>query len=86
MTNQAGFLERFFKLKEHGTNASTEFIAGLTTFMTMGYILAVNPGMLSATGMDFGAVFTATALASVIATLVMGFMQTYLLHWLQAWD
>ena len=73
MTNQAGFLERFFKLKEHGTNASTEFIAGLTTFMTMGYILAVNPGMLSATGMDFGAVFTATALASVIATLVMGF-------------
>lgn len=72
MTNQAGFLEKFFKLKEHGTNASTEIIAGLTTFMTMGYILAVNPGMLSATGMDFGSVFTATALASVVATLVMG--------------
>ncbi len=72
MTNQAGFLEKFFKLKEHGTNVSTEIIAGLTTFMTMGYILAVNPGMLSATGMDFGSVFTATALASVVATLVMG--------------
>ncbi len=72
MTNQAGFLEKYFKLKEHGTTVSVELIAGLTSFMTMGYILAVNPGMLSATGMDFGGVFTATALASAIATLVMG--------------
>lgn len=66
-------LERFFQLKQNQTNARTEVIAGLTTFMTMAYILAVNPTILSATGMDKGAVFTATALSSVIAILVMAF-------------
>ena len=64
-------MEKFFKLKEHGTDVKTEVIAGITTFLTMAYILIVNPLILSETGMDFGAVFTATALASLIATLVM---------------
>jgi len=64
-------MEKFFKLKEHNTTVKTEIIAGITTFMTMGYILVVNPGILSTTGMPFDAVFTATALASIIATLVM---------------
>lgn len=66
-------MESFFKLKEHGTDVKTEVIAGITTFMTMAYILAVNPNMLSATGMDAGAVFTATALSSAIASFIMAF-------------
>ena len=66
------FLNNFFKLKENNTNVRTEFIAGITTFMTMAYILIVNPSILSAAGMDSGAVFTATALSAIIATLVMG--------------
>ncbi|MBO4853094.1 MAG: NCS2 family permease [Schwartzia sp.] len=64
-------MEQFFKLKERGTDARTEAMAGLTTFMTMAYILAVNPGILSAAGMDAGAVFTATALSSALGTLCM---------------
>lgn len=64
-------MENFFKLKEHGTDVKTEVIAGLTTFMTMAYILAVNPSILGATGMDTGAVFTATALASAIGSFCM---------------
>ncbi|MBE6095728.1 MAG: NCS2 family permease [Schwartzia succinivorans] len=64
-------MEHFFKLQERGTDVRTEVMAGLTTFMTMAYILAVNPGILSAAGMDAGAVFTATALASAIGTLFM---------------
>ncbi|HOK14209.1 MAG TPA: NCS2 family permease [Candidatus Kapabacteria bacterium] len=67
------FLENYFKLAENKTDFKTELIAGFTTFMTMAYILAVNPQILSAAGMDKGAVFTATALASAIATLVMAF-------------
>ncbi len=63
--------EKFFKLKDHGTNLQTEVTAGFTTFITMAYILLVNPIILSATGMDKGAVFTATVIASVIATLIM---------------
>jgi AGZA family xanthine/uracil permease-like MFS transporter len=66
-------MEKLFKLQEHGTNFNRELVAGLTTFLTMAYILAVNPGMLSNTGMPAGGVFTATALASAIATLVMAF-------------
>ena len=66
-------MEKFFKLKEHKTNVKTEVLAGVTTFLTMAYILIVNPLMLSETGMDFGAVFTATALSAAIATLVMAF-------------
>lgn len=65
-------MEKYFKLKEHGTNVKTEIIAGITTFMTMAYILVVNPSILSEAGMDFGAVFTATALASLISTAITG--------------
>jgi AGZA family xanthine/uracil permease-like MFS transporter len=64
-------LEKFFKLKENGTNVRTEVIAGFTTFLTMAYILAVNPAILSAAGMDQNALFTATAIAAIIGTLVM---------------
>jgi AGZA family xanthine/uracil permease-like MFS transporter len=70
-------LENFFNLKENNTNIRTEIMAGLTTFLTMAYILAVNHNILSVTGMDSGAVFTATALASAIATFVMGFWANY---------
>ena len=61
-------MEKLFKLKEHGTTVKTEIMAGITTFLTMAYILAVNPNMLSAAGMDGGAVFTATALAAALAS------------------
>jgi AGZA family xanthine/uracil permease-like MFS transporter len=64
-------LNRFFKLKENHTSVKTEILAGITTFMTMAYILAVNPDILSATGMDKNALFTATALSALVATLVM---------------
>ncbi|MGP1348994.1 MAG: NCS2 family permease [Stomatobaculum sp.] len=67
-------MEQLFKLKEHGTDARTEVIAGITTFMTMAYILAVNPNILGAAGMDAGAVFTATALASALASFCMALM------------
>ncbi|MBF8982053.1 NCS2 family permease [Lutibacter sp. B2] len=69
--NNTSTLDRMFKLTENGTNVKTEIIAGITTFMTMAYILIVNPSILSSTGMDFGALFTATALSAVVATLVM---------------
>lgn len=65
-------LEKFFKLKENGTKVSTEIIAGFTTFFAMVYIIFVNPGMLSQTGMPFGAVFLATIISAAIGTLVMG--------------
>lgn len=65
------FFERVFQLSAHQTNVKTEVLAGITTFMTMAYILVVNPLILADSGMDFGAVFTATALASVIAIMVM---------------
>lgn len=67
------FNERRFKLREHGTDTRTEIMAGITTFMTMSYILAVNPAILSDAGMDGGAVFTATILASIVAMLCMAF-------------
>src|SRR3712207_3105554 len=66
-------MEKFFALKENNTNVKTEVLAGITTFMTMAYILIVNPAILSDAGMDSGAVFTATAISAVIATLIMGF-------------
>ena len=71
------FLESKFKLKENGTTAKTEILAGITTFMTMGYILAVNPSILSDAGMDWGGVFTATALSAFIATMIMGLCANY---------
>lgn len=66
-----------FKLKEHGTDVKTELIAGITTFLSMAYILAVNPSMLAASGMDQGAVFTATAVSAFIATIIMGVFANY---------
>ncbi len=70
-------MEQFFKLKEHNTDVKTEVLAGITTFMTMAYILVVNPSMLNLTGMDLGGVFTATALSSMIATLIMALYAKY---------
>ncbi|MDW2795984.1 NCS2 family permease [Clostridium boliviensis] len=70
-------MERIFHLSEHHTDLKTEIIAGITTFMTMAYILAVNPSVLGAAGMDSGAVFTATALASLVATLLMAGLANY---------
>ena len=70
-------MEKLFKLKEHNTTVKTEVMAGITTFLTMAYILAVNPNMLSASGMDNGAVFTATALGSALATFIMAFWANY---------
>lgn len=70
-------LEKFFKLKENHTDVKTEIMAGITTFMTMAYILAVNPNILSASGMDPNAVLLATALASFIGTVLMAFLANY---------
>ncbi|GAD89489.1 putative NCS2 family transporter [Vibrio halioticoli NBRC 102217] len=70
-------LEKLFKLREHGTTVRTEIIAGITTFLTMAYIIFVNPTMLSATGMDHGAVFVATCLAAAIGCFVMGLYANY---------
>lgn len=70
-------LEKFFKLKENNTNVKTEVMAGITTFMTMAYILAVNPNILSATGMDRQAILLATALASFLGTLLMALLANY---------
>lgn len=66
-------MEKLFKLRERGTTVGREVIAGITTFLAMAYILAVNPGILSESGMEFGSVFTATAVSAAIATLVMAF-------------
>ena len=70
-------LERMFKLKENGTDVKTEVIAGLTTFMTMAYIIFVNPDILSAAGMPFGAVMTATVLSAGITTILAGLIANY---------
>lgn len=70
-------MEKFFKLKENGTNVRTEMVAGLTTFMTMAYILAVNPSILSASGMDPNAILSATAIASFIGCMAMALFANY---------
>ena len=70
-------MKQFFKLEENKTNVKTEVLAGITTFMTMAYILVVNPVILSSTGMDFGGIFTATALSSLIATFMMALYANY---------
>lgn len=67
-------LEKIFKLSENGTTIRKEFVAGLITFLTMAYVLVVNPNILSSTGMDEAALFTATALAAVVATILMGLL------------
>ncbi|WP_339805948.1 NCS2 family permease [uncultured Marinobacter sp.] len=70
-------LEKLFQLRAHGTTVKREVVAGFTTFLTMAYIVVVNPSILSSTGMDFGAVFVATCLAAVIGTLIMGLWANY---------
>ena len=74
---ETGFLGRFFKLGRNRTTAKTEVVAGITTFMTMAYILAVNPNLLSMAGIPRGGVFVATVLAAVVGTLLMAFLSNY---------
>jgi adenine/guanine/hypoxanthine permease len=71
------FLDRYFGLTENGTNVRTELVAGITTFLTMVYIVFVNPQILSASGMDKGAVFTATCIAAAVSTMVMALYANY---------
>jgi len=70
-------LEKLFKLSEHGTNVRTEIVAGITTFLTMSYIIFVNPNILSTTGMDASAVFVATCLAAALGTFIMAFVANW---------
>src|SRR5689334_7167090 len=80
MTKPAGerpFLDRYFGLTDNGTDIRTEFIAGITTFLTMVYIVFVNPQILSSAGMDKGAVFVATCIAAAISTLIMALYANY---------
>ena len=82
MTDQAapagdGVLERWFALKAQGTSPRTELVAGVTTFLTMVYIVFVNPSILGKTGMDPGAVFVATCIAAAVSTLVMALFANY---------
>ena len=77
-------LNKLFKLKENNTNVKTEVIAGLTTFMAMAYILAVNPNILSGTGMNRDAVLLATAIASFIGCMAMALLANY--PFALAWD
>ncbi|MBP6117413.1 MAG: NCS2 family permease [Neisseriaceae bacterium] len=76
-TKPEGLLARYFKLAEHGTSVRTEVLAGLTTFLTMCYIVIVNPTILSNAGMDYGAVFVATCLSAALGCLVMGLVANY---------
>lgn len=77
ITSSGSFLERRFRLRENKTDVKTEILAGITTFMTMAYILVVNPSILADSGMDWGGVFTATAVSAAIATLLMGLLANY---------
>jgi len=70
-------IDNHFKLAEHHTNVKTEVIAGITTFLTMAYIIFVNPSILSQTGMDYGAVFVATCVAAAVGCLIMGLWANY---------
>ena len=70
-------MEKCFKLKEHNTDVRTEIVAGTTTFLAMVYILAVNPSILSASGMDAASIFTATAISAAFGTLCMAFLANY---------
>src|ERR1700742_1479806 len=76
-SSSGNFLERQFRLREHGTDVRTEFIAGATTFLTMVYIVFVNPQILGNAGMDKGAVFVATCIAAAVSTLVMALYANY---------
>jgi adenine/guanine/hypoxanthine permease len=70
-------IDQFFQLGQNNTDIPTEFRAGLTTFLTVSYIIFVQPGVLSATGMDFGAVMTATCLSAALGCLIMGLWANY---------
>src|SRR5689334_16066235 len=72
-----GRLDHYFRLAEHGTNVRTEFVASVTTFLTMVYIVFVNPQILASAGMDKGAVFVATCVAAALSSLVMGVFANY---------
>lgn len=72
LLRKVSIVEKFFQLKENNTTVGKEVVAGLTTFFAMAYIIAVNPTLLSQSGMEWGAVFLATIIASVIGTLIMG--------------
>jgi len=76
-----GWADRFFGLTALGTTVRTELVAGVTTFMTMAYILAVNPAILGDTGMDRAALFTATALSAALATVFMALFVAKLCFW-----
>src|SRR5215208_905588 len=76
-SSSASVLDRYFGLTRHGTDVRTEFVAGLTAFLTMVYIVFVNPQILSAAGMDKGAVFVATCIAAAVSSLVMGLYANY---------
>src|SRR5699024_4817477 len=71
------FMERFFKLEQNQTNTRTEIVAGITTFLTMVYIIVVNPAILSAAGVPFDQVFMATVITAVVGTLYMGIFANY---------
>ncbi len=71
-------MAKFFKLQEHGTTFEREIVGGVTTFLAMSYIIFVQPGVLSVTGMNFQAVMTATSLAAAASTLLMGLVANYL--------
>jgi AGZA family xanthine/uracil permease-like MFS transporter len=71
------FLDAFFKLKQNGTTVKTEVLAGFTTFLTMAYIIVVNPLMLQDAGMDYNAVFVATCLSAALGTAIMGLVANY---------
>src|SRR5690554_3145089 len=75
--NQEKGLAKYFEFGKFGTNYRREILAGFTTFLAMAYILAVNPDVLSNAGMDKGAVFTATAIAAIVGSLVMGLLAKY---------
>ena len=78
-------LERFFNLKEHKTSIATELSAGLSTFLTMSFIIAVNPGILSEAGIDFTLGFIATILATILGTLIMGLYARWSVRLHRAW-
>jgi hypothetical protein len=80
------WLERRFSVREAGSDGKTEILAGITTFMTMAYIIFVNPSILSNTGMPFGPLMVATCLASALATLCMAFLANYPIALAPAWD
>src|ERR1044071_976861 len=85
MPERRSLLDRVFALREHASDVRTEFIAGLTTFLTMVYIVFVNPTILGNAGMDKGAVFVATCIAAAVSTLVMALYANYQSRSRPAW-